>query len=30
MKRGLVNVMFGRPQLVWLKTFCASIRISGL
>src|SRR5438876_3017344 len=30
MNSGLVNVRFGRPQLVWLNTFCASMRISGL
>src|SRR5882672_7790902 len=29
MNCGLVKVVLGRPQLVWLKTFCASMRISG-
>src|SRR5438874_423438 len=29
MNVGLVNVRSGRPQFVWLKTFCASMRISG-
>src|SRR5713226_5766413 len=29
MNSGLVKVVLGRPQFVWLKTFWASMRISG-